>query len=71
MMIPRVMPERKQTTRPVGTMEYRARSVKGSGTATGGAVLLDSAIGTSAIETITDATAKRVKPLVLASPMAY
>jgi hypothetical protein len=71
MMTPRDMPERKQTTRPVGTIEYRARRVKGSGTATGGAVLLDSAIGTSAIETITDATAKSVKPLVVASPMTY
>jgi hypothetical protein len=70
-MMPKDMPERKQTTRPVGTIEYRARILKGSGTATGGAVLLDSAIGTSAIETITDATAKRVKPLVAARPMEY
>tara|TARA_B100000809_G_scaffold265422_1_gene324199 strand:- start:784 stop:999 length:216 start_codon:yes stop_codon:yes gene_type:complete len=71
MMIPKDIPERKQTTMPVGTIEYRARRVKGSGTATGGAVLLDSAIGTSAIETITEATAKRVKPLVAAKPMEY
>jgi|TARA_B110001454_G_C12649963_1_gene404990 hypothetical protein len=71
MMIPKDIPERKQTTMPVGTIEYRARREKGSGTATGGAVLLDSAIGTSAIETITEATAKRVKPLVAAKPMEY
>jgi hypothetical protein len=70
-MMPKDMPERKQRTRPVGTIEYRARRLKGSGTATGGTVLLDSAIGTSAIETITDATAKRVKPLVAARPMEY
>jgi len=70
-MMPKVIPENRQITSPVGTIEYKARKLKGSGTTAGGVVLLDNAIGTRAMDTMIDARAKRVKPPVLASPTEY
>ena len=70
-IIPKVIPEKKHRTRPVGTIDVKARRVSGSGTVAGGLVLADNAIGTRAIDTMTDATAKRVKLLLSASPIAY
>ena len=63
-IIPKVIPEKKHRTRPVGTIDVKARRVSGSGTVAGGLVLADNAIGTRAIDTMTDATAKRVKLLL-------